>query len=293
MTAMIACVGPDIPHELLAATGRNAGPLGWSIDRAFPRAGQWLESKFPRWAFSILEDWAAGALDHLDTVVFSRSDDSAQRLYYYVCELQARGLVQGPTPLILDVARIGRASSEQRCIDAVRKLAAELGVGDGALEASIRETNAARGEAVAGEGGQVCLLAGTPAPDGRLSAMVAAAGWRARGETLAEIWGRAGAPVAEASGDPCAALGQRLHRAIGGTRGFYDRGAEIVARAAGAQAVVLWYAEEDEAEVWNLPAQKRALDAAGIPALVLTRRDWRANDGVDGKIAAFLAGVTS
>jgi hypothetical protein len=52
--------------------------------------------------------------------------------------------------------------------------------------------------------------------------------------------------------------------------------------------VVLWYAEEDEAEVWHLPAQKRALAEAGIPALVLTRRSWRGDDGVDADIAAFL-----
>ena len=34
-----------------------------------------------------------------------------------------------------------------------------------------------------------------------------------------------------------------------------------------------------------------ALEQAGIPVLVLTRCNWRANDGVDAKIAAFLKGA--
>ena len=40
---------------------------------------------------SIAEQWLTGELDFLDAVVFPRSDDSAQRLYYYLCELQRRG----------------------------------------------------------------------------------------------------------------------------------------------------------------------------------------------------------
>ncbi|MDE2596685.1 MAG: hypothetical protein KGL44_07405 [Sphingomonadales bacterium] len=287
---MIASLGPEIPHELLAATGQYTGPLGWRIDRDFPRAAQWLESKFPLWALSIVEDWADGAMDHLETVVFSRADDSAQRLYYYLCELQARGLVAGPRPLILDIARIGRASSEARCIEAVRQLAGELGVGDAALVAAIGAANAAAPQAANQGEGAVCLLAGTHPPDRRLHATVEAAGWQAAGETLGEVWSRSDAAVEDYASDPCAALGRRLHGAATGTRGFQDRGAEIVARAraAGAAAVVLWYSEEDEAEVWHLPAQKRALADAGLPTLVLTRRDWRCNDGVVSEIVGFL-----
>jgi hypothetical protein len=287
---MIASVGPDIPIELLQATGRYAGPLGWNIDRAFPKAEQWLESKFPPWAFSMLEDWAAGALDHLEAVVFSRSDDSAQRLYYYICELRTRRLMAGPEPLIFDVARIGRASSAARCVDAVRGLAARLGVSDAALEAAIVAVKEGAGE-VAEDTGPVCLLGGTPPPDDRLFRSIAAAGWLASGKTLADVWRGNLAPAASGTGDPCAALGRRLHASRSGTRGFYDRGAAIVsqARATGAEAVVLWYAEEDEAEIWHLPAQLRALKAEGIPALALTRRDWRAADAVGQEIAAFLS----
>ncbi len=92
----IATIGADIPLDLLNATGRFAGPLNWHIDRPTPRADAWLESKFTPWARSIVEDWAEGHFDGLGEVIFSRSDDTSQRLYYYICELRARGLLGGP-----------------------------------------------------------------------------------------------------------------------------------------------------------------------------------------------------
>ncbi len=289
---MIASLGPDIPLELLQATGRYAGPLGWNIDRDFPQAEQWLESKFPRWAFSIVEDWAAGVFDHLGLVIFSRSDDSAQRLYYYICELRARALLAGPEPVIFDVTRIGRSHSEARCIESVRALAALFEVSDDALEAAIVAGASAAAEQVTA---RACLLGGTPPPDDRLHRAIAAAGWKAHGKTLAESWLSDGASAQAATGDPCAALGKRLHASQSGVRSFADRGAALVAtsRQCGAKAAVLWFSEEDEAEVWNLPAQRRALEADGLPVLVLTRRDWRANDGATDEIAAFLKGISA
>ncbi len=289
---MIATIGADIPLQVLEATGRFVGPLTWDIDRPFPRAGQWLESKFATWAFSILEDWADGRFDHLEAVVFSRSDDSAQRLYYYVCELRRRGLLAGPEPVLFDVAFIDRASSEARTIASVRALAGRFRADDRAIEEVL-----ARGLAgdcavtLPASDAPGCLLAGSPPPDRRVHAMIEAAGWRATGDTLAEIWARPCPGVERASGDPCATIGKRLHGLRHGPRGFFDRGAALVeaARTATARAVVLWFAEEDEARIWHLPAQRRALAEASVPALVLTRRDWRADDGLDAEIAAFLA----
>jgi len=291
---MIASIGTEIPQDLLAATGRYAGPLGWNIDREFPRAQQWLESKFARWTFSILEDWAAGAFDDLAAVVFSRGDDSAQRLYYYVCELRRRGAIGGPEPLIFDVAAIARPSSQDHCITAVRKLAKRLDVSDEALEIAIAATNLRRRERAAPTpGSRICLLAGTPAPDRRLHDMVERAGWTAAGTTLRDDWARLGKPVDEASGDAVAALGRQVHAGIVGPRGFFDRGAALAreARAMNAEAVVLWCAEEDEAQVWHVPSQRHALAETNMPTLLLTRRDWTARDGAEAEIAAFLSGV--
>lgn len=292
---MIASVGTDIPLQVLRATGRYAGPLTWDIDRTFPLASQWLESKFATWAFSILEDWAQGRFDALEAVVFTRSDDNAQRLYYYVCELRRRGLLRGPEPILFDVGFIGRATSAARTVASVRALASRFAVSDAAIEAELVRANGAAATVSAEPVGPACLLAGTPAPDERIHAMIAAAGFQAHGETQAQLWARECPGVAIGTGDPCAAIGQQIHALQHGPRGFFDRGAAVVqaARAASAKAAVLWFVEEDEALVWHLPTQRRALAAAGIPALVVARRSWRADDGLDAEIAAFLAEVAA
>ncbi len=290
----ISNVGADIPQDLLTATGRYAGPLGWNVDRATPLADQWLESKYAPWAFSIMEDWASGAFDHLETVIFSRGDDNAQRLYYYICELQRRGLVAGPRALIFDVARIARASSAERTIASVRQLAARLGLDDAELERGIAQVNRLRGAvATSLHSARVCLLAGTPPPDRRVHAVIERSGFEAAGFTLAQVWQNPGAVVDEGTGDPAAAIGRQVYATCSGPRGFTDRAAAVVsqAKACAAQAVVLWFTEDDEGAVWHVPQQCAALDAAGIPALLLTRCHWRADDGIDARIAGFLSGV--
>jgi len=287
----LATIGADVPPDLMAATGRYAGPLGWNIDRRFPRAEQWLENKYPLWAFSILEDWAAGALDYLGAVVFSRSDDSAHRLYYYVSELRRRGLLAGLEPIVFDVARIERPTSETHSIASVRRLAERLGVSDKALEQGIRETNTRRvtPSRVAGSG-PICLLGGSAPPDHRLHRVIEKSGWMAVGETLGENWRRLGARVMESTGDPAAAIGHQIHAEQVGSRAFFDRSHALVAEVQtnAAKAVVLWYIEEDEAQIWHLPAQRKALEAAGIPTLVLTRCDWHFTDDAAPKITSFL-----
>ncbi|BBD99450.1 hypothetical protein SAMIE_1029510 [Sphingobium amiense] len=292
---LIAYVGPDLPHDLLTASGRCAGALGWNIDRAMPAADRWLESKFPLWSRSILQDWADGVLDGHDAILFSRADDAAQRLYYYLCELRRQGEIRGPEPLIFDAATIARASSARHVEAAVRKLAVRLEVDESQLARAIIATNARRQADEGGaNAGPSCLIAGTPPPDRRLHAMVEATGWRAAGPTLGAIWEALGPPVAE-GGDPFAAVAAQRHRHAQGSRAFADGAAVLMeeARRQNARAVILWLAEEDEARLWDLPPQRAALDAAHIPALVLTRRDWRANGGEAEEIAAFLKGLAA
>ncbi|MFB0872981.1 hypothetical protein [Sphingobium sp. sgz301303] len=292
---MILYVGPDLPHDLLAATGRCGGPLPWRIDRAMPAADKWLESKFPLWARSVLEDYLDSELDSCEAVIFSRADDAAQRLYYYLCELRRQGVVKGPEPSIFDAATIPRASSARRMAAAVRALAERLGVDAAALARGIRETNARRAAVLAERAeGPVCLIAGTPPPDRRLHAMIEATGWRAAGATLAESWAALG-PAVDEEGDPFVAIAAQLHDNVRGSRAFHDRAAALIAevRRIGARRVLLWFAEEDEARLWDLPAQRAALAAEGIPALVMTRRDWRANSGEAEDIGRFLEGVAA
>ena len=55
--------------------------------------------------------------------------------------------------------------------------------------------------------------------------------------------------------------------------------------------VGLHQTEDDEAQAWHLPTQRAALAAEGVPALVMTRRDWLAHDGAREGISAFLQGI--
>ena len=87
---VIGYVGNDIPVALILAA--DALPVRLrGLAGPTPRADRFLESSFTPDTRSIAEQWLAGDLDFLDAVVFARSDDAGQRLYYYVCELQRRG----------------------------------------------------------------------------------------------------------------------------------------------------------------------------------------------------------
>jgi hypothetical protein len=111
--------------------------------------------------------------------------------------------------------------------------------------------------------------------------------------TLIESWTRLGAHVDCGAGDPIMALARQLHADPLGPRAFADPRV-ILSQAisdVGAEAVVLWQIEEDEAQAWHLPAQRAALAAEGIPALVMTRRDWLARDGAAEEVGAFLSGL--
>lgn len=291
MSGAIAHVGPNMPLDLLRATGRHAGSLGFDPDAPTPAADRWMESKFAPWARSILEAWAGGAYDALAQVVFSRADDSTQRLYYYLCELQRRGLVGGPEALILDIAKVPRASSVARTEHCLRQLADRLDVDERALQASIERCNAERAQAGAPErDAPRCLLRGTPAPDRRLHDAVERAGFVALGPTLEDTWSDLGGRVECAEAGPFAALAGAMHADPNGPRSFADAGAALTRAVddSRAAAVVLWQIEEDEAQAWHLPIQRAALAAAGVPSLVMTRRDWLARDGAADEIVAFL-----
>jgi hypothetical protein len=140
----IGFVGPDIPIEVLIASGRPFGHLPWHADDATPWANQWLESSFPYWSRSILEQWQAGSFDSLETVVFSRADDASQRLYYYVRELQRRGKLRGPAARIFDIALIDRQSSLAHTESAVTELMSVLDVAADALPGAIEQANGLR-----------------------------------------------------------------------------------------------------------------------------------------------------
>jgi hypothetical protein len=323
-------VGPDVSIDLLLASGRPFGHLPWRADDATPFADQWLESGFPGWSRSILEQWHAGAFDGLEAVVFSRTDDASQRLYYYVRELQQRGLLKGPRPLVLDLALVPRQSSFEHSALAVASLARDLGIDDAALRGGVaradalrlklRQLQAHRGtdgsfferlsrallwsdptrwiDAVtlpAPDDAPRLLLAGSVPPDERLHRAVGQAGGCIVAETHVHAVGRLGLPLAAAEADAARHVARQLIATASGPRAFLDRAAWIVqqAREARAAAVILWLTREDEALAWHVPAMRQALAAANLPALVLPAASWRADDGALDRMGDFCREVMS
>ncbi len=142
------------------------------------------------------------------------------------------------------------------------------------------------------EGGRV-LLAGTAPPNDRLHKTIDESGWAVTAEANDRSFGRVGPLIDMAIEDPLEAVGHHAHSLASGARSFADHAQSIVDTAliATVDAVVIWLIEEDEASTWLIPEQRAALDAAGIPHFVATRRRWAADDGIDGEVATFLEGV--
>jgi len=324
----IGYVGCDIPIDLLLASGRYACHLPWLADRRTPFSDRWLETSFMPWARSMLEDWAAGRFDFFECVIFFRGDDSAQRLYYYVCELQRRGHLAGPQALIFDVAKIHRESSIQRTIAAVQRLAERLEISErqmrDGIEAADRQRDLLTGlDNHRGAPGSLyerigraslfadldnalsesafapraeskrVLLAGAAPPDDRLHLAVEATGWVVTGESHERSLQRLGPKIGNQHDDAATAIGHQTHALALGSRSFVDRASllnEAVIRA-DADAVLLWLIEEDEALTWSVPAERAALDAVEMPVLVATRRRWDASDGIAEEFSGFLEGL--
>ena len=138
---LIGYVGHDIPVELILAAGAMPLAVHGRAGASSATADRYLEPTFTSESRSIAEQWLTGELDHLEAVVFTRSDDSSQRLYYYLCELQRRGLCGGPRPLMFDLASCARESSLAHTISSTRHLARELGASDVALVPALRRVH--------------------------------------------------------------------------------------------------------------------------------------------------------
>jgi hypothetical protein len=322
--AALGFIGTDVPIEVLLASGRPFGHLPWRTDSKTPWADRWLESGFPGWARSILQQWHDGAFDALHAVVFSRADDASQRLFYYVRDLQQRGQLRGPRSLIFDIALIPRESSLAHTADSVLVLAKELEIAPEALVPAIERANLLRRklqhlqqertgqgdyyerlaraalwsdasswlgdlEAAPQSAAHRVLLAGSTPPDDRLHRAVEAAGASVIAEAYPHALDRLGPPIPESGEAPHLAIARQLSRCSVGPRAFLDRGRWVVERATAtrAAAVVLWLSREDEALAWQVPAQRNALATAGIPALILPAAHWLADDDALHQITDF------
>ncbi len=328
-TDPVGYVGFDIPLEILITPGRCFSHLPWQKGRPTPQADRWLESAFPGWANSILEDWIDGAFDHFGHVVFTRGDDASQRLYYYVCELQRRNIIGGPRPVLYDVAKIFRDTSLAHCRLAIHKLMQTLDIPDAGLEEAVDIANARRSlygmldlarvgpgrlyakmaraslfrdnhaEIVNAELPRAApmprlLLAGSVPPDESLHLAIEAAGWNVVGEVHQLNLSRFGPPVELDVTDPLYDLARHYNSCPFGPRAFGDSGSRLRAEMQRTQsdAVVLWLTNSDEALAWHVIRQREVFEEQGLPFLILTGRRWDGSDGVTQEITAFLEGLS-
>ncbi len=105
---VIGFVSSDVPVELILAADAAAVCLSAGTASPTSRADSYLESSFAPVERSIAEQWLKGDLLFLSHVVLSRARDSSQRLYYYICELQRRGLCPGPAAIRTGFGQTGR-----------------------------------------------------------------------------------------------------------------------------------------------------------------------------------------
>lgn len=184
---VIGYYGNDIPVALILAAGALPVRLRAAPRSQTPRADLYLESAHSPELRALVEQWLAGELEFIETVIFPRSDDSAQRVYYYLCELQRRGACAGPRPLLYDVAGIGRPVSVDYTRESTRRLARDLGANQDQLPQALRRV--ADREKLASDIRARC--AANPPLPGSLAWAVARAGgsdWRVTFDDLARRW---------------------------------------------------------------------------------------------------------
>ncbi|HYM33753.1 MAG TPA: 2-hydroxyacyl-CoA dehydratase family protein [Steroidobacteraceae bacterium] len=310
----------DIPVELIFAANALPVRLRGVAGANASRAEQYLDSSFVPETRAILEQWLCGQLNFLDAVIFPRSDDSAQRLYYYICELQRTKRCDGPAPLLFDVATIPRHTSLDHTIDSMRRLATALSADLTKLPAAIERVkqrrqsidklppgsesfNLARAAEYDWRNTFDTLLrtststtkaarvvfAGSAPPDARMHRAVESTG----GVIAAEFTDIQLGPMN--GNDPLTALAERHHRVLTPAQAMLHTPQCLVklARRTHAKGAVLWAIEEDEALPWEIARQAQILKAANIPVLLLTRQKWLADDATLNVIAQFVRGLES
>lgn len=333
---VIGFVGAEIPVELIIAGGAYPVRLPSAADGNTGAADRYLESTFMPDVRSIAEQYLRGALNFMQSIVLPRSNDSAQRLYYYLSDLRTRQFQQAPVPLIFDLAKIPRETSKLHSRHATQRLAAEIGVPPSALPGAIRQRNRRRElflEAMrlrlrdggfrgslldrifrsadfcdadefdgnfrewllkpeVAKNGPRVLLVGSSPPDERLHRAVEDGGGSVVSEGDAYASRSVSSPMIPADG-ALDAIADHYHALPVGTRAFIDRAAAVNGLAANvaADGVIIWLIEEEDALIWELPAEMSALQASGTATLRLVRRRWDLSDGALEEITSFTRGL--
>jgi hypothetical protein len=331
-STVIGYIGDQTPVPLIFAANATPVRLHSGPAIATARADEFLESAHMPELRAICQRWLDGDLDFLRAVVFPRTDDSAQRLYYYLCELKRRGLCGGPMPLLHDVANISRETSVAHTRESTRRLALELGVDEARVASAaarvlrrqslVAQVQAKRllADPLPGSSAwrvnraSACdwsdefdgathrwldrapslpnprrvLLVGDALPEDSLHRAIERAG----GSVVLELT-ESDADAASGAAVTLESLSDELHSRRSPVLAMRDDADWVLQRArhARADAVVFWLIEEDEALPWEIARQQRSLQAASIPALLLSRQRWRPDEAALEAVTKFVGGV--
>ena len=137
------------------------------------------------------------------------------------------------------------------------------------------------------------VLGGSSPPDERIHQLIESSGGFVAGEFYDRNLERLGEEVSGAAADPVSAIAQGWLRQtfLGRDLQAPETRLQALVAQTQSQGALLWFARDDEALAWQVPRLRRALEAAHIPCLVLSARDWDFADGAAQAMQTFLEGL--
>ncbi len=145
---VVGYVTPCVPAELISAAGLYPIMLSAGQETSSMLGDRVMENLFDASVRGIFERLLKGEFDHLSAIVLPRANDSAHRLYYYLCELKRLGEAKLPPVLLCDVVTTPDSASRKYSVDALGRLWGQLRAladskaGDAELRAEIAMSNA-------------------------------------------------------------------------------------------------------------------------------------------------------
>jgi benzoyl-CoA reductase/2-hydroxyglutaryl-CoA dehydratase subunit BcrC/BadD/HgdB len=313
---VVGYVTPCVPAELIDAAGMLPLMLSAGGETSTDLGDRYMEELFDGHVRAVFERLLDGEFDFLSAIVIPRANDSAHRLYYYLCELQRSGEAELPPLLLADVSLTPDKASRDYSIKALARLWDQLreigdpGSDDKDIKAAIARSNRRTelleefierrrafpggmtgAEALAGfaaarmlpgevfedqigavlrrgarsKDGAPVIVCGTAQEEAGLHELIEALGGVVAGDfhALGEL---SVGPAINTKKPPIEALVDRDRASLAATRSFADPAEAIVnfAKACEAEAAVFSYTYEEDGLTWDFPAQRAALEAAGV-----------------------------